>query len=76
MNNFRRIREKLGMTQQALSRALGCSQGNVGHYERGQTVPPLVARKLIKVAAASGVTVSFDDVYAEPAEEAASHGCH
>ena len=38
MSTVKSIREKLGVTQTALAVGMGCTQGNVGHYERGQTV--------------------------------------
>lgn len=63
MNAIRTIRERLRMTQQALADELGCTQGNVGHYERGQTVPPDVARRLIGVSAQRGLCIGFDHVY-------------
>lgn len=63
MNAIRTIRERLRMTQQALAGELGCTQGNVGHYERGQTVPPDVARRLIEASAQRGLCIGFDHVY-------------
>jgi putative transcriptional regulator len=63
MNAIRPIRERLQMTQQAMADALGCTQGNVGHYERGQTIPPDVAKKLIEVAAKRGLRIGYDHVY-------------
>lgn len=70
MNNIKAIRERLELTQAALAEAIGCTQGNVGHYERGQTVPPDMARKLIEFAATRGHAITFDDVYATPEPEA------
>lgn len=66
MNNIKAIRERLGLTQSALADALRCTQGNVGHYERGQTVPPDMARRLIVFAGVRGHVITFDDVYATP----------
>jgi putative transcriptional regulator len=52
------------MTQQAFADMLGCSQGNVGHYElRDQMVPPETARKLIAEAAKRGSRVTYEDIY-------------
>jgi putative transcriptional regulator len=67
MNNIREIRRALGMTQAAFGSAIGVTQGNVSHYERGQDVPPDVARRVIAAAAAGGVSVTFDDIYAQKA---------
>ena len=63
MNNIKVIRDRLKLTQADLAIGMGCTQGNVGHYERGQTVPPGVARKLIEFAAAKGLVLSYNDVY-------------
>lgn len=63
MNQVRQIRARLGLTQQELADQLGCTQGNVGHYERGQTVPPDVAKRLIDVASKRSLKITFDHVY-------------
>ncbi len=71
MNTVRHIRRQLGLTQAALAQELGVSQSNVAHYERHQTVPPEVARRLIAFAATRGQALSFDDTYgASPAGRA------
>lgn len=63
-NGIKRIRLCLGMTQQAFADMLGCTQGNVGHYElRDQMVPPETARKLIAEAAKRGSRVTYEDIY-------------
>lgn len=63
MHNLKLIRVRLGITQQAMADGLGCTQGNVGHYERGQTMPPDVARRLIDFAGTLGLVIGFDHVY-------------
>ena len=63
MNTIKSIRERLGVTQTALAAGMGCTQGNVGHYERGQTVPPDAAKRLIDYAGSLGVVISFNDIY-------------
>jgi len=63
MNTIKAIRERLGVTQAALAEGIGCTQGNVGHYERGQTVLPDVAKRLIGFAAERGLEITFDHVY-------------
>lgn len=63
MNHLKPIRLRLEMTQQAMATNLGCTQSNVGHYERGQTMPPEVARKLIQIAQARGLQIGFDHIY-------------
>lgn len=63
MRPFRAIRERLSLTQAQMATALGCSQGNVSFYERGQVVPPSVARRLIDLARERGVALSYEHLY-------------
>jgi len=63
MSTIKSIRERLGVTQQVLADGIGCTQGNVGHYERGQTVPPPMATKLIEFAGERGLVLTFDHIY-------------
>ena len=63
MNTILSIRKRLDATQSELAEALGVSQGNVSHYERGQTVPPDIAFRLINFAKKRGLSLSFDDIY-------------
>ena len=63
MNTILSIRKRLEATQSELAEALGVSQGNISHYERGQTVPPDIASRLIGFAATRGHLLTFDDVY-------------
>lgn len=63
MSRIKEIRERLEMTQAELAEALGCTQGNVGHYERGQTLPPERATSLIEFAQRRGVRLTMDQVY-------------
>lgn len=65
MSTFKAIRQCLGVTQAEMSRALEMSQGNISFLERGQTVTPEVAKKLIAYAATLGVTLSYDHVYGD-----------
>ena len=75
MNAIKSIRTRMGLTQAALAEAIGCTQGNVGHYEnRGQTMPPDMARKLIQFADSKGLALTFDDIYAEAVDGAGGAG--
>ena len=68
MNTIKSIRDRLGVTQSVLAAGMGCTQGNVGHYECGQTVPPHAARRLIEYAGSLGHIVTFDEIYTRPAK--------
>lgn len=63
MSNIKAIRTRLGVTQTELAKGIGCTQGNVGHYERGQGMPPDVARRLIDYASELGHSITFNDIY-------------
>jgi putative transcriptional regulator len=63
MNTIKAIRKRLGVTQEALAVEMGCTQGNIGHYERGQTVPPEAAKRLITFAQSLGHSITFNDIY-------------
>ena len=65
MHKLKLIREHLHVTQQALAEGLGCTQGNIGHYERGQTLPPDMAGKLIDYARGRGLLIGYDHVYGD-----------
>jgi putative transcriptional regulator len=67
MNAFRLIRDRLGLTQEAMAKALGMTQGNVHHYERGQVVMPATAKKLIELANGLGHVVTYEEIYGKPA---------
>lgn len=67
MSKFKAIRENLGMTQAALGKGLGLTQGAIHSYEKGSSVvSPRVAGKLIQLAALHGHRITFDDVYDAP----------
>lgn len=73
MSQIKTIRTYLGLTQSALAEGIGCTQGNVGHYETGQTLPPERAKALIDFAASRGLPLTMGQVYGTeplPAKEA------
>ena len=63
MNNLKSVRKWLNVTQGEIADGIGCTAGNVGHYERGQTLPPEMARKLITFATSKGLQIGFDHIY-------------
>lgn len=63
-NLLKKIRLRMGLTQQQFADMLGISQGNVGHYElRDQVMPPHMARFLMMKAADRGHRVTYEDIY-------------
>ena len=69
MSNFKSIRERLGVTQLVLAAGMGCTQGNVSFYEKGQTIPPDAAKRLIEFAATQGHAITFNDIYGDEMAE-------
>lgn len=67
MSRIKEIRELLGLTQTELAECLGCTQGNVGHYERGQVLMPDRAERLIEFAASKGIKLTLDQIYGRSA---------
>lgn len=65
MNRMRLIRARLGVKQQDLAEALGCNQSNITRYERGQTIPPGVACRLISYAKSLGVRLTYNQIYGD-----------
>lgn len=64
MSTIKAIRERLGLTQEELGKGIGCTQGNVGHYERGQQIlPPDRAGVLIDFASSRGLALTMDQIY-------------
>ena len=49
-----------------MAKGIGCTQGNIWHYEKGQSVPPTAAKRLIAYAKERGYVVTFDDIYGAP----------
>ncbi|NBM87375.1 helix-turn-helix domain-containing protein [Proteus sp. G2661] len=64
MNNISRYRKKLGITQNDLAKELGCTKGNVSHYENGRRKADLdVCRNLVDFFNKKGVKVTIDDLF-------------
>jgi putative transcriptional regulator len=63
MSRFHQIRRLLGLSQIEMAEVLGCVQSNVSFLDRGQTITPDAAAKIIAAAKAMGVALSYDHVY-------------
>ena len=67
MQSLKVIRQRLNLTQQVFAQGIGCTQGNVSHFERGQTVPPDTAKRVIEFCSRAGLNIGFDHIYGESA---------
>lgn len=64
MSNLRTIREAAKVSQTALAKKVGCTQGAIGHYESGRRNPDLkTCRKLVEALNELGAKVQLDDVF-------------
>jgi putative transcriptional regulator len=71
MNQVRTIRERAGVTQAALRRALGWNQSRLANYESGLRSPGLTeARLIVQALNALGARCALDDAF-PPSQSAA-----
>lgn len=64
MSNMKAIREKTGVTQAALAKTVGLTQGAIAHYENDRRKPGLEeCRRIVSALNASGADVTLDDVF-------------
>ncbi|MFW9099589.1 helix-turn-helix transcriptional regulator [Pseudomonas sp. P4795] len=75
MSNMKSIREKVGVTQAALAKTVGLTQGAIAHYENERRKPGLdECRRIVDALNTSGAAVTLDDVFPPtviPAQSAA-----
>ena len=75
INNLRKIREKLGLSQSKLGERLGLNrskaQARISHYETSRRLLPTdIAYKLIDLAAKEGLVIELGEIYPRPNEAA------
>lgn len=64
MSNMKAIREKVGVTQAALAKTVGLTQGAIAHYENERRKPGLEeCRRIVDALNSSGAAVTLDDVF-------------
>lgn len=64
MSNMKSIREKVGVTQAALAKTVGLTQGAIAHYENERRKPGLdECRRIVDALNSSGAAVTLDDVF-------------
>ncbi|HBL65924.1 MAG TPA: XRE family transcriptional regulator [Achromobacter sp.] len=67
MNPIRLVRKAAGLSQAQLAAKLKVSQSAVSQYERGTIQPGIKqAKRLVALAAGSGLSVSLGPVYEQP----------
>ena len=65
MRRIQIIRSRLGLSQTELAEAVGRTQPQISAYERGATIQPDVATRLIEAARARGLAITYDHVYGD-----------
>lgn len=55
--NINKIREKRGIKQEILAKAVGIETSNISQYENGKTIPKL--KTLIKIASYLDTTIDY-----------------
>ena len=63
MNQVKAIRNLLRLTQSASADGIGCTQGNIHHYESGKDLPPKRALAVIEFASSQGLPLTMGQVY-------------
>lgn len=64
MNKIKEFRDKLGITQEELARAINTSQGAIAHYEVGRRDVNLkTCRNITQFFRSLGLNISIDDVF-------------
>lgn len=64
MSNMKTIREKVGVTQAELAKAVGLTQGAIAHYENDRRKPGLEeCRRIVAALNAFGASATLDDAF-------------
>lgn len=64
MNNMKRIRRAVRLTQNQLASMVGSTQGAISHYETGRRKPSLeLSRDIAQAFSSTGIDASIDDVF-------------
>ncbi|NMG64350.1 helix-turn-helix domain-containing protein [Azoarcus indigens] len=73
MNNVQTIRKRLGLSQAAFADAIGVTQGNVSHIERGaQELTLTVARRIKAIAAERGHPTTLEFICGDTSPQEAA----
>ncbi|TVO37372.1 helix-turn-helix transcriptional regulator [Vibrio algivorus] len=67
MNNIAVYRNKINVSQERLSKELGCSSSAIGNYEQGTRGLTLeMSRSIVRALNSLGSKCTLDDVFPDP----------
>lgn len=70
MNNLRKLRQSLHLTQRGLADEIGQTISSIGHYESGRRTPDIkTCHQLVEALSKNGEKLSIEDIF-PPASEA------
>lgn len=63
---IRRIRERLGMSQEEFAKNIGCQQSAVSKFELGRKIPSLkTAKQIINLAKERKIKIKLEDIFSD-----------
>ncbi|MDQ4326116.1 helix-turn-helix transcriptional regulator [Klebsiella michiganensis] len=64
MNNLRKLRQSLHLTQRGLADEIGQSISSIGHYESGRRTPDIkTCHQLVEALSKNGERLSIEDIF-------------
>lgn len=64
MSNLKKYREEASVTQSALAKKVGMTQGAIAHYENGRRTPGLAeCRQILAALNATGAECTLDELF-------------
>ena len=64
MNNLRKLRQSLHLTQRSLADEIGQTISSIGHYESGRRTPDIkTCHQLVEALSKNGERLSIEDIF-------------
>lgn len=64
MNNLRKLRQSLHLTQKGLADEIGQTISSIGHYETGRRTPDIkTCHQLVEALSKNGEKLSIEDIF-------------
>lgn len=64
MNNLRKLRQSLHLTQRGLADEIGQTISSIGHYESGRRTPDIkTCHQLVEALSKDGERLSIEDIF-------------